>query len=141
MAERAERAVQVRATAIAVVAAVVLAGVVIVVTNLTGGGAPSSAAAEETTTTAPSTIPSPTPPANDDNDENGDAVNPSPLSQNVLAEPMSGQEAIDALGEKIEAVAKRNGKTVDELKDLLLRDKTAQVSTSGFIVYIDTFKN
>lgn len=56
----------------------------------------------------------------------------------VLPERMSGQEAIDALGDKIDVVAKRNNKTVDELKDLLLRDKSAHVSTGGFIVYIDT---
>ena len=56
----------------------------------------------------------------------------------VLPERMSGQEAIDALGDDITVVAKRNNKTVDELKDLLLRDKSAHVSTRGFIVYIDT---
>lgn len=56
----------------------------------------------------------------------------------VLPARMNGQEAIDALGDKIDVVAKRNNKTVDELKDLLLRDKSAHVSPGGFIVYIDT---
>ncbi|WP_119696178.1 hypothetical protein [Microbacterium halotolerans] len=56
----------------------------------------------------------------------------------VLPERMNGQEAIDALGDKIDFVAERNNKTVDELKDLLLRDKSAHISTGGFIVYIDS---
>lgn len=57
----------------------------------------------------------------------------------VLDKPLGGQEAIDALGEKIEIVAERNGKTVDEIKELLLRDKTASISTGGFILYTDDF--
>lgn len=55
----------------------------------------------------------------------------------VLPEPMNGQEAIDALGDDIEAVARRNGKTVEELKEMLLRDSSVHISTSGFILFLD----
>lgn len=64
-----------------------------------------------------------------------------PLSEKVLPKEMSGQEAIDALGDKIEIVAKRNGKTVDELKNLLLDNPSAHVMPNGSIVYNDTFSN
>jgi len=57
----------------------------------------------------------------------------------LLPERMNGQDAIDALGDRISTVAERNGKTVDELKDLLLRDSTAYVTPSGMIVYLDDF--
>lgn len=59
-------------------------------------------------------------------------------SSNVLDEPKSGQEAIDALGDKIDIVAERNGMTVDELTHLLLTDSTANVSVTGSIFYRDT---
>lgn len=64
-------------------------------------------------------------------------MRPSPGPGTYLEESKNGQEAIDALGDKIEVVAKRNGKTVDELTDLLLRDETAYVSPNGFIVFKD----
>ena len=81
-----------------------------------------------------------TAPTDPDSSENEGTVNPpTPFSTTVLPEEMSGQEAIDALGDKIEFVANRNGKTVDELKDLLLRDATAHVSTSGDIFFRDDF--
>ncbi|SJM64578.1 hypothetical protein CZ774_12985 [Frigoribacterium sp. JB110] len=79
----------------------------------------------------------------DGSDSNGtDATTTEPGevtgTNKVLPGRMSGQEAIDALGDKIDVVAKRNSMTVDEFKDLLLRDKSAHVSPQGFIVYIDT---
>ncbi|MGJ0204219.1 hypothetical protein [Leucobacter sp. gxy201] len=55
----------------------------------------------------------------------------------VLPREMGGQEAIDALGDRIDRVASRNALTVDELKDLLLRDASASVTPSGDIVYRD----
>ncbi|KJC64991.1 hypothetical protein TZ00_05135 [Agreia bicolorata] len=90
-------------------------------------------------TMTPSSTPS-TAPSDSDSSENEGTVNtPTPFSTTVLPSPMSGQEAIDALGDKIEYVAQRNGKTVDELKDLLLRDATVHVSTSGDIFFRDDF--
>ncbi|WP_026877591.1 hypothetical protein [Jiangella gansuensis] len=56
----------------------------------------------------------------------------------VLPSPMGGQEAIDALGERIEQVAEINNTTVDELRDLLLRDATLRVGPSGRLMYEDT---
>lgn len=56
----------------------------------------------------------------------------------LLPESMSGQAAIDALGDKIDLAADRNNKTVDEFTELLLRDPTVHVSPSGRLVYIDT---
>lgn len=61
--------------------------------------------------------------------------------QKVLPEPMNGQEAIDALGDNLEAVARQNGKTVEELEDLLLRDASAFVSKNGFIYHRDPSPN
>jgi len=60
-----------------------------------------------------------------------------PGGKEVLDEELGGQEAIDALGDDIDYVAKLAGKSVDELKDLLLRDKSAHVTTQGRIVYRD----
>ncbi|TDE10388.1 hypothetical protein [Jiangella asiatica] len=57
----------------------------------------------------------------------------------LLPSPMGGQEAIDALGEEdLERVAEINNTTVDELRDLLLRDATLLVSPSGRLMYEDT---
>ena len=72
-----------------------------------------------------------------------DAVDPSQNSSrrlaqgSVLPEPMGGQDAIDALGDNLDVVAQRSGKTTDELEALLLRDTTLRVSTSGFLYYVD----
>ncbi|MFC7945288.1 hypothetical protein ACFUPZ_18685 [Microbacterium oxydans] len=78
-----------------------------------------------------------------DSDENteGGTVEPTPAFGSVLPETMGGEEAIDALGDNIETVARRNGKTVEELTELLLRDTTAKISPEGFIVYRDSFEN
>ena len=80
------------------------------------------------------TAPEPT----DDGDESDDEVsvgeNP---NREVLPHPMSGQEAIDELGEDIDFVAQRNNMTVEELEDLLLNSDSAHVSTNGFIFYRD----
>lgn len=78
---------------------------------------------------------------NGDEDSNGNNNDPGekvPELQEVLPEDMNGQEAIDALGDNIDAVAERNGKTVEELKQLLLRDNTVYVTKTGHIMYRDT---
>lgn len=135
MSEITERPGRGRTIIIVIVTFVILAGVVVGITYLTGGGS-TPPAAEPTSTAGPDT--ETTAPDDDDADEEEDDVN---LSPTVLPEPMGGQEAIDALGDKIDVVAQRNGKTVEQVKELLLRDKTAEVSTKGFIRYVDTFKN
>lgn len=58
---------------------------------------------------------------------------------NILDEELSGQDAIDALGDNIDMVAKRVGKSPEELEELLLRDPSAHVTPRGFIVYRDSF--
>lgn len=80
-----------------------------------------------------------TPSSTDDAEtDEGDAeVEVSSTPGTYLTENMNGQEAIDALGDDIEVVAKRNGKTVEELTDLLLRDETAYISPNGFLMFKD----
>lgn len=56
----------------------------------------------------------------------------------VVPERMGGLEAIEELGENLEAVAKKNGMTADQLRDLLLQDSTAKISPSGFVLFVDT---
>lgn len=50
---------------------------------------------------------------------------------------LSGQELIDALGDDIDALAKVNGMTTDEFKELLLRDETVRVLSTGTIYNVD----
>lgn len=96
--------------------------------QVVGGSTASPSASESPATTTP------TPGA--EGDEGTDET--TLASSNVLDEPKSGQEAIDALGDKIDVVAERNGMTVDELTHLLLTDSTANVSVTGSIFYRDT---
>lgn len=82
---------------------------------------------------------------NESTDEGGDMSDPSQpgtvAGTGVLPSTMNGQDAIDALGDKIDAVAKQNGMTADELEELLLRDKSAHITKRGFIVYYDNNAN
>lgn len=66
-------------------------------------------------------------------DEGEDEADVQIGTNKVLPRPMGGQEAIDELGDNIQFVAERNGKSVDELKEFLLRNESAQVSPNGFI--------
>lgn len=83
-------------------------------------------------------------PGGDESEEDDVTNTPTPTPPNAgggyLPEKMNGQEAIDALGDNIDAVAKKNGKTTEELKDLLLRNKTAFVTPGGHLVYLDNAK-
>jgi len=122
-----------------VITVVLVAGILIVgVLSMNRGsavpGADASASPQATAT------PTTTPTDSDDSTEGG-TVEPTPAFGSVLPEAMGGQEAIDALGDDLEAVADRNGKTVEELTALLLRDATAKISPRGFIVYSDSFEN
>ncbi|AYY11530.1 hypothetical protein EF847_01135 [Actinobacteria bacterium YIM 96077] len=104
---------------------------------------------DDETVAVPESSPEPTEPEGDeegeddaegDDAESGDDVNgeASLAGGDVLPEPLGGQEAIDALGEDLAAVAQKNGKTEEELRDLLLRDKTVKISPSGRLFYEDT---
>lgn len=73
-------------------------------------------------------------------------LTPSPTGSSTLApgpqadllpEPMSGQAAIDALGEHLDHVAELNGMTPEQLRDTLLRDPTLTVTPSGRLLYED----
>lgn len=75
-----------------------------------------------------------------DEEAEGDTMEQTPFAGgNLLEKELSGQEAIDALGDKIDTVAERVGKTPEELKELLLRDPSAHVTPKGFVVYRDSF--
>lgn len=79
---------------------------------------------------------SPSAPEPTETETEGDDVETSnsPSGTNtVLDKPLGGQEAIDALGDDIQIVADRNNMTVDEVKDLLLKDKNMKVSPTGHI--------
>ncbi len=132
MAEITERPIGGRAIVVAVIAIVIVTGVLIAVASVAGSN--TTPPASEPTTSATET----TPPADTDDERDDMKPSPSPLGS-VLPEALGGQAAIDALGDKITLVASRNGKSVDEVKELLLRDETAKVSTSGFIKYVDDF--
>ena len=56
----------------------------------------------------------------------------------MLPEAMSGQEAVDALGDKLAVVAERNNMTAEKLRKLLLTDSTLHVTPSGSLLYVDT---
>ena len=82
---------------------------------------------------------------NESTDEGGDMSDPTQpgtvAGTGYLPSTMNGQEAIDALGDKIDAVAKQNGMSSDELEELLLRDNSAHITKRGFIVYFDNNAN
>ncbi|KJL30612.1 hypothetical protein [Microbacterium oxydans] len=128
------------ATAITVVVAVGILTVGVLAMNQGSAEPGADASASPQATATPTPTPTPTPTDSDDSTEGG-TVEPTPAFGSVLPEAMGGQRAIDALGDDLEAVAARNGKTVEELTELLLRDATAKISTNGFIVYSDSFEN
>lgn len=122
-------------------AGAVVAVLIVALMQFTGG-----ASGDADTSPAPSVSASPSPsgeatgtpaptdtPTTEGDDVPGIITDTGPL----LPERMSGQAAIDALGDNIAVAAKRSGKTVEELTDLLLRDSTAHISTNGYLVYID----
>lgn len=67
----------------------------------------------------------------DADDSTGDDVKPS--TNQVLPEAKGGQEAIDALGDKMGIVAQRNDMTVEELEEFLLSNPSAKVAPNGSI--------
>ncbi|WP_427868798.1 hypothetical protein [Leucobacter luti] len=129
-------------TALIVIGALVLAAAAVFVTfqllstAADNSGADGHASAGDQTTTTPDS-------GGDQSKEDDVTQSPTPTPApggGFLPEKMNGQEAIDALGDNIDAVAKKNGKTTEELKDLLLRNKTAFVTPSGHLVYLDNAK-
>lgn len=128
MSEEHTRPNRRRIIVVVIVAVIIVAAAVFGITYLIGNASGSSGP----------DVPGPTEtsaPADPDTGEDGDDVEFTPTPLQVLPEPMGGQEAIDALGDRIEIVAKRNGMTAEQLEELLLRDESARVSTNGFILY------
>lgn len=119
----------------AVAAAVVGAGVFAIAqqpgATPSSTSTPTSSATQTAEEVAEPETPTPTP-----DGDGGDGVKLG--TTNLLDEPKSGKEAIDALGDKIDVVAERNGMTVDELTHLLQTDSTVHVSVTGSIYYVDT---
>ena len=119
----------------AMLAVAVVAAIVFSLFQMNTGDDSAGENAETTgTTSEPTTSPSAPDPTETEGD---DDVEPSqtPGLTPVLDAPQGGQEAIDALGDDIQIVADRNNMTVDEVKELLLRDKNAKVSPNGFIFF------
>jgi len=52
----------------------------------------------------------------------------------------SGQRAIDLLADHLPAVAAAYGKTPEELRRLLLSDRTARIDARGYLYYVDEFQ-
>ena len=100
--------------------------------NDDNGADPTTSATDNATPTAPE-------PTDTDSDEGDDDVEVSPTPTGaatpVLEAPLSGQEAIDELGDDMQIVADRNNMTVEELEELLLKDPNAVVSTTGHIYF------
>ncbi len=119
---------------ISVTTAVLVLGVAVAVgVGLSGGGSD-----DDSTVAEPSTS---------ENDEAGDGSQDLSDGQRsdtrggeaeFLPEAMSGQEAVDALGDELETVAQQHGMTADELREDLLRDATLTVTPSGELLYEDT---
>lgn len=118
-------------TVLAIVTAV---AIVFGVMQLTGGDNTLTGSQDET---SEPTAPEPTAPEPTATDEEGDDDMDTIRTGPVLPEPLNGQEAIDALGDDIEFVANRNGRTVEELEELLLNNNSAYVSTNGFVFFRD----
>lgn len=79
-------------------------------------------------------------------DESGAQPQPTPSAtgslapggqEDLLPEPLGGQEAIDALGERLGRVAELNGMTPADLRDALLTDASLRVAPSGRLLYDD----
>src|SRR5881392_3763409 len=60
-----------------------------------------------------------------------------PVLPITLPAAARGEQAIQALGEHLPAVAQAHGKTVEELTDLLGRDHTLTVDRHGRLFYAD----
>ncbi|WP_224779996.1 hypothetical protein [Leucobacter sp. Psy1] len=132
--------------AIAAVAILVIGGAIVFgVTQMTGNGNDASPGSGGSATEEPS--PTQTDDASggagemeedvqssgESDSGSAEAQGTTPLTKQVLDRPMSGQEAIDSLGDDIDLVASRNGKTVEEMKEFLLKNPSAQVSPNGFV--------
>lgn len=139
MSETAAQSSRRPVLAVAVVAVVLVVIAVIFGMLMTNPGPGGMAVPSSEQTETPASTTGPTAPGTPD-DEGGD-VTPPPAFGTFLPESMGGEEAINELGDRIAVVAQRNNKTVEELSDLLLRDRSAQISPEGFIVYKDSFNN
>lgn len=128
MAENIQPAHRGRLIAYAALAVAVVTAGIIGITQLASYG--------ETLTSSSGSAATPTHSATPQEDD-VDKPNPALIGK-LLPEAKSGQDAIDSLGERIAVAADRNDMTVDELTELLLRDKTAHVTSNGSILYIDT---
>lgn len=127
MAEKIESAHKGRPVAYAVLAIAVVAGSFFGVTQLAGYGEPVNSSSDSAVTPTDAATP-----------QEGDMDKLTLGTSKLIPESKSGQDAVDALGDKLAVAAKRNNMTPEALKELLLRDKTAHVSSDGFLKYIDT---
>ncbi|WP_052808100.1 PKD domain-containing protein [Methyloterricola oryzae] len=54
-----------------------------------------------------------------------------------FSESLQGQDAIDALGAQLPAIASEHGMSTDRLREILLNDTTAWLDTSGRLYYVE----
>ncbi|WNB77785.1 PKD domain-containing protein [Methylomonas koyamae] len=62
----------------------------------------------------------------------------SPFPQISISEKKNGKAAIDALGDKLEAVARAYDMSAERLAEILASDSTAWIDESGRLLYIDS---
>ncbi|MFK4760959.1 hypothetical protein ACI3KS_08505 [Microbacterium sp. ZW T5_45] len=127
-----------RLVVLGIVALVVAGGIILALIQRNAddadSAAPTSTATSEPTATSDATA------DGEDNVSDGNATpDPTPVFGKFLEEDLNGQEAIDALGDRIDVVAERNGKTVEELTSLLQHDSTVYITTDGLIMFKDDF--
>lgn len=126
----------IRVIVVAVVALIVIVGVIVVVVQRSAGEQGVSAPTSTTSSTPTSTTSS-TPTSDMNTTGEDDVQGMASSSGSFLDEEMSGQEAIDALGDRLGAVAERNGMTEERLVKVLQNDPSAWVTPNGFIKYKD----
>ncbi|KQZ25314.1 MULTISPECIES: hypothetical protein [Microbacterium] len=139
MSETAEQSSRRPVLAVAVVAVVLVVIAVIFGMLMTNPGPGGTAVPSSELTETPASTTGPA--GSGTSDDEGGEMTPGPAFGTFLPESMGGEAAIDELGDRISVVAQRNNKTVEELSELLLRDRSAQISPEGFIVYKDSFDN
>ena len=72
-----------------------------------------------------------------DKGRNPEVIRPAFPEIALAAKEAAGQKAIDMLGARLPAVAAWYGKSPQEFRDLLLRDKTQRIDRKGRLFFVD----
>ncbi|WP_105566724.1 hypothetical protein [Microbacterium halophytorum] len=135
MSEKAENTNRGMIATLVVVAIAAVAVIIFAVTQLGGAGNDDVSAPAGTETSAPADDDGAegTDEAGDASEETGDDMK-TIKTTTYLPESLGGQEAIDALGDDLAAVAELNNKTPEELEEFLLKNPSAKISPNGTIL-------